>query len=127
RAALGAAGLPPSRDDPFRHLPRGMERARAKAGLTAKPCRAAAAHASMIEGDAELAGEVLDELPRHAPRPRSPGSRPFQRLCPELVGLDVQLEVGGITIDHFEIFGLRAIMEPEPQAEPVRQRYLLLH
>ena len=42
-------------------------------------------------------------------------------------GLDLELEVSGIALDHLEIFVLRAIVETEPQAEAVGQRDFLLH
>src|SRR5579859_4991081 len=63
---------------------------------------------------AELACNVLDELPRDAARSRAACHRPFHSLRVQVFGGDRQFHGGGITIDHGEVSVLVAVMETEP-------------
>src|SRR5690606_4119471 len=70
-------------------------------------------------------GDVLNELPCHAPRARAAGGGPFEGRVLHLGARHVEAEIVGIAVDHREIVFLRALVEAEPETEAIRQRYLL--
>ena len=88
--------------------------------------RARALAALRLERLAEPPGEILDELPGRAPGARAARRRPFERFGFELARRRLEAEMPGVTVDHGEVIVLAAMVEAEPEAEPVGERHLLL-
>ncbi len=103
---MRSAGKPPS--GAFRPRPRAARR------------RAGAPRPASPRG-------LLDKLPGHPPRAPAPRHRPFHRRSPQLLGRDRQSIRRRIALDHRKKHLLVAIMEAQPDAEPVGERHLLLH
>src|SRR3984885_13527486 len=82
--------------------------------------------APRLERLAQPAGEILNELPGRAAGARAARRRPFERLAFKLSGWRVEAEVLGVAMDHGEVIVLAAMMEAEPEAEPVGERHFLL-
>src|SRR5882757_4685840 len=75
---------------------------------------------------AELPRHFLDELPGDAARARAARYRPLDRLLAQALDRHAQLIIGGVAFDHGEERVLVGIVEAQPQAEAVAERYLLL-
>src|SRR5262249_24471787 len=78
------------------------------------------------ERHAKPAGEVLNILPGDAAGRRAARSRPFKRLALQWGGVYRDAIIIYITVHHCAELILAAGMKPEPKAEAVRQRPLLL-
>src|SRR5512147_741852 len=74
---------------------------------------------------AEAPGQILDELPGDAAGAGAARHRPFVGLGAQLGPLDLDADRIDIAFDDREIGVLVAIVKPNPQAEPVAERYLL--
>ena len=81
----------------------------------------------MGSAEPQPASQILDILPGDTSRPRAARPFPFERFRPQEVRIDVEPQSRDIAVYHVEIIILRAIVEADPQAEAVAERYLLLH
>ena len=73
-----------------------------------------------VDRYAKASREILNKLPRNAARACTPSHRPFDRLSTKIVCIDFKAVLVGIALDHLDVVGLVAVMETQPQAEPIR-------
>ena len=80
----------------------------------------------LIQPPAQSPGEVLHELPGDAAGAAAARDRPFVGLGAQPLDRHVEAEMPGVALDDREIGRLVAIVEAEPEAEPVGERDFLL-
>src|SRR5260221_13437654 len=82
---------------------------------------------SKFDAPTELAGEVLDELPGDPAGPGATRDRPFHGLGMQGIGSNGQIQGARIAIDDGKEGVLIAVMEADPQPEPIGERDLFLN